>query len=94
MEAPPRLCHDSGVNSEEEGRRHMPFVTIRILAGHPQQRKDAIARRVVDAISEETGLPRDAVWVTFDDIAATDWYIADETVASLKKARGEALPGG
>ena len=30
----------------------MPFVNIQILKGHPQERKDEMARRVTAAISE------------------------------------------
>jgi len=30
----------------------MPFVIFQILKGHPQERKDEIARRVTAAISE------------------------------------------
>ena len=30
----------------------MPFVNIQILKGHPQERKDEMARRVVAAVSE------------------------------------------
>jgi len=37
----------------------MPFVTIRILAGHSQARKDEMSRRVTDAISEVAGLTRE-----------------------------------
>lgn len=40
---------------------------------------------MVAAISEEAKLPREAIWVTFDDIAATDWYVADRTVADIRK---------
>lgn len=32
----------------------MPFVNIRMLEGHSPQRKDEIARRVTEAISEVT----------------------------------------
>ena len=46
----------------------MPFVSIRIIEGHSQQRKDEIGRRVTGAISEVTGLPKDAVWVVFEDV--------------------------
>ena len=59
----------------------MPFVNIQILKGHPQKRKDDIARRVTDAISEETGLPKEAIWVVFEDVAAPDWYVGGKTVA-------------
>ena len=41
----------------------MPFVNIRILEGHPQERKDEIARRVTETISEVARLPKEAVWV-------------------------------
>ena len=36
----------------------MPFVTIKILAGHPQERKNEISRRVTEAISELASCPR------------------------------------
>lgn len=64
----------------------MPFVTIRILQGHPQERKDEMSRRVTAAISELAGLPREAVWVVFEDVTAEDWYVGGDTVASLKRA--------
>lgn len=38
----------------------MPFVNIRILAGHSRERKDEIAKRITDAISEVAELPKDA----------------------------------
>ncbi len=63
----------------------MPFVNIRIVEGHSQQRKDEIARRVVDAVSEVAELPREAVWVVFDDVAAADWYVAGTSVAESRR---------
>lgn len=63
----------------------MPFVNIRILAGHPQERKDEISRRVTDAISEVAQLPKEAVWVVFEDVTAEDWYVGSKSVAELKK---------
>ena len=56
----------------------MPFVNIRILEGHSTQRKDEIARRVTEAISEVTELPKSAVWVVFEDVARADWYVAGD----------------
>ena len=64
----------------------MPFVTIKILEGHSQERKDEMSRRVTTAIAELAGLPREAVWVVFDDVSAEDWYVGGATVGSLKKA--------
>ena len=59
----------------------MPFVTIRILAGHPQQRKDEISRRVTRRSAEVAGLPKEAVWVVFEDVGAEDWYVGGERSA-------------
>ena len=64
----------------------MPFVTIKILKGHSQERKDEMSRRVTAAVSEVAQLPNEAVWVVFEDVTAEDWYIGATTVASLKKA--------
>ena len=64
----------------------MPFVTIKILKGHPQERKNEMSRRVTDAIAELAGLPREAVWVVFEDVSAEDWYLGGVTVDAIKKA--------
>ncbi len=62
----------------------MPFVNIRILEGHSQQRKNEISRRVTDAISEVAELPKEAIWVVFEDVAPTDWFVAGTSVAEPK----------
>jgi len=63
----------------------MPFVNIQILKGHPQERKDEMARRVTTAVSELAGLPPEAVWVVFDEVAAEDWYVGSTRVDILKQ---------
>jgi len=63
----------------------MPFVNIQILKGHPQERKDEMARRVTTAVSELAGLPPEAVWVVFDEVAAEDWYVGLTRVDILKQ---------
>ena len=68
-----------------QGRKPMPFVNIQILKGHPQERKDEIARRVMAAISELAQLPPEAIWVVFDELPATDWYVGNTRVDVLKK---------
>jgi 4-oxalocrotonate tautomerase len=67
----------------------MPFVNIRIVEGHSRQRKDEIARRVSDAISDVAEVPKDAIWVVFEDVAAEDWYVGENSVRVLrdKKSR-------
>ncbi len=62
----------------------MPFVSIRILDEHTQRRKNQIAQRVTEAISDVTGLPEEAVWVVFEDISNTDWYVGAETVKAMR----------
>jgi len=64
----------------------MPFVNIRILKGHSQQRKDEISRRVTAAISEVAELPNEAIWVVFEDVTADDWYVGAARVSELQKA--------
>jgi 4-oxalocrotonate tautomerase len=63
----------------------MPFVNIRLIEGRSQQRKDEISKRVTDAISEVLQLPKDDIWVVFEDVPAGDWYVGSATVAELRK---------
>ena len=63
----------------------MPFVNIQILEGHPKERKDEIARRVSEAISELAQLPKEAIWVVFEDVRADDWYVGATRVSELKR---------
>lgn len=63
----------------------MPFVNIQILKGHPQKRKDEIARRVTAAISEIAELPPEAIWVVFEDVTGDDWFVGATRVSELKK---------
>jgi 4-oxalocrotonate tautomerase len=63
----------------------MPFVNIRILKGHSQERKDEIARRVTETISEVAELPKEVIWVVFEDVTADDWYVGPNRVSVLQK---------
>ena len=65
----------------------MPFVNIRILEGHSQKRKDEISRRVTEAISEVAELPREAIWVVFEDVESDDWYVGGDSVTDIKAKR-------
>ena len=68
----------------------MPFVNIRILEGHPKERKDEIARRVVDTISEVAKVPKEVIWVVFEDVTADDWYVGQSRVSELQKKAAQA----
>jgi 4-oxalocrotonate tautomerase len=63
----------------------MPFVNIRLVGGRSQEQKDEISKRVVDAISDVLELPKDDIWVVFEDVPAGDWYVGSTTVAALRK---------
>ena len=64
----------------------MPFVSVRILEGHSQQRKDEMSRRITAAISEVAELPKEAIWVVFEDVSPQDWYLGGTTVHEIRKA--------
>jgi 4-oxalocrotonate tautomerase len=70
------------------GRIHggtMPFVTIRFIEGRSQQQKDEIAKRVNDALSEVLELPKNDIWIVFEDSTAKDWYVGGSTAAELRE---------
>ena len=62
----------------------MPFVSIRLIENRSQQQKDEIAKRVNDAISDVLQLPKDDIWVVFEDIPA-GLVCRRTTVAELRK---------
>ncbi|OGA78594.1 MAG: hypothetical protein A3G81_04855 [Betaproteobacteria bacterium RIFCSPLOWO2_12_FULL_65_14] len=63
----------------------MPFVNIRILKGHSEERKDEIARRVTAAISEVAQLPKEVIWVVFEDVSHDNWYVGSTRVSQMQK---------
>jgi 4-oxalocrotonate tautomerase len=63
----------------------MPFVNIRLYEGHGKERKDEIARRVTETVADVCKVPREAVWVVFEDVPPPDWYVAGNPGAALKK---------
>jgi 4-oxalocrotonate tautomerase len=69
----------------------MPFVNIRIakevIAADPDGRKAEISRRVCDAVSEVAGVPKEAVWVVFEEVAAADWYVGSQSVQDMRAAK-------
>lgn len=65
----------------------MPFVNIQIVKGQAPAKKDEIAKRVAATINEVTGIPKEAVWVVFEDVDAADWYVGDNSVEKLRKAK-------
>ena len=68
----------------------MPFVNIRlvreVIADDPERKKAAIAKGVVKAITEATGLTNDDIWVVFEEVGARDWYLGPISVETRRKA--------
>jgi 4-oxalocrotonate tautomerase len=63
----------------------MPFVNIRIVEGHSNATKDEIARRVSAAITEVAKIPRENVWVVFEDVSSDAWYVGGDSVTRLRQ---------
>jgi len=63
----------------------MPFVNIRLYEGHGKERKDELAKRVTEAVHEVCKVPREAVWVVFEDVPPADWYAAGTPGRPVKK---------
>ncbi len=66
----------------------MPFVSIRlvreVIADDPEAKKANMGGRIATAVSEVTGLPKDAVWVVFEEVAAADWFVGDRSVEAMR----------
>jgi 4-oxalocrotonate tautomerase len=66
----------------------MPFVNIRIvkevIASDPQGKKQRIAEKVAAAINDAAGIPKDDIWVVFEEVDARDWYVGEKSVARRK----------
>jgi 4-oxalocrotonate tautomerase len=63
----------------------MPFVNIRILEGHSQARKDEMAARITAAISEVAQVPKDVIWVVFEDVSRDNFYVGPTRVSAMPK---------
>ena len=66
----------------------MPFVSIKFvqenIAADPEGKKARVADRVALAIADEMGVGKDDVWVAFDGIAAADFYVGADSVATRR----------
>lgn len=64
----------------------MPFVQIQMLKEHAHK-KDEMARRVADAVSEVAELPPDAVWIVFEYVEAEDWFVGPRSVPEIRSGK-------
>jgi 4-oxalocrotonate tautomerase len=68
---------------QEEPR--MPFVNIRLYEGHGKERKDELAKRITQAVTDVCKVPPQAVWVVFEEVPPTDWFAAGAPGQPVKK---------
>jgi len=63
----------------------MPFVNIRLYEGHGKERKDELAKRITQAVTDVCQVPPQAVWVVFEEVPPTDWFAAGAPGQPVKK---------
>jgi len=67
----------------------MPLVRVSMVVGRTAAQKKAAAEAITRTMVEHCGCDPAHVYVIFDDVPATDWMVAGETVAERRRARGE-----
>jgi 4-oxalocrotonate tautomerase len=69
----------------------MPFVSIKFvqenIVADPEGKKNRIADRVAQAVSDEMGVPKNDVWVAFEGIGAVDFYLGPDSVQTVRAKR-------
>lgn len=53
----------------------MPYINISIFEGHSKEKKERISEKITEVIHEEAGVPKEMVWITFNDIPKADWSV-------------------
>ncbi|WP_299867243.1 4-oxalocrotonate tautomerase family protein [uncultured Roseobacter sp.] len=68
----------------------MPFVNIRIVKQVIEHDREGIKAQVqtavTDTIAKAAGIPKENVWVTFEEIDETDWFAGGQRVKELRAA--------
>ena len=66
----------------------MPFVNNRIVKQVTEHSPDGLKAKVQTAVTDSTaqaaGIPKENVWVTFDEIEETDWFAGGQRVKDLR----------
>lgn len=66
----------------------MPFVNIRIvkqvIEHDPDGIKAKVQTAVTDSIAQAAGIPKENVWVTFEEVDETDWFAGGQRVKELR----------
>lgn len=67
----------------------MPYVHVDWVRGQSAENRDEVSRRISAAINEVTGIPRDAVWVVFQEVDDDAWYVGEKSVKLLRSGNVE-----
>ena len=62
----------------------MPFVNIKIVKGQSAEAKKKITEATVRAITENTKIAADQIWVVFEDVGTEDWFVGPRSVAEIR----------
>lgn len=62
----------------------MPFVHIDWVKGQSEARREEVARRISQSISEVTGIPSQNIWIVFRNVEADEWYVGPDSVAKSR----------
>ncbi len=70
----------------------MPFVSIKFVrenvADDPEGKMNRIADRVSQAIADEMGVTPESVWIGFEPLPATEFYVGKDSVAARRARKG------
>lgn len=68
----------------------MPMINVLWAKGPNQQKKDAAASKIADAVAEATGAPLTSIWVNFEEVATDDFYVGHDSLTELRRKRAAA----
>ena len=60
----------------------MPMITVRILEGQSKKTKQKIATGFMKTVTEATGFQPSDMWIVFEDVPASQWYVGDKDSTS------------
>lgn len=63
----------------------MPMITVEWIEGRTAEQKAKLAKRITDAMVEETNVSLDHVWIVFKDVPRSEWAMAGEILSEKAK---------
>lgn len=65
----------------------MPLVTVALVEGRSSEQKSALAKRICEAMKDEMGVPPEHIWIRYEDVAADDWFMGQQSIAEKRAKR-------